>query len=150
MKKINEYRKLLGVQANASNAELKNVYRSLVKVWHPDRHLPDSPEHLEAEAKSKSIIEAYHFLLSIAPETIADALPAYTETITKSAVTKIEFENGLLTIRFADGSAYEYFGVPKAIYSNLVHAPAPTRYARRHIVHHFLYRQTAKTELAAV
>lgn len=150
MKKITEYRKLLNVNAAASNAELKSAYRALVKEWHPDRHLPDSAEHREAEAKSKAIIEAYHFLLSIAPETKAAALPAYTETVNTSALTKIDFENGILTISFADGSAYEYFGVPKTAYQNLVYAPAPTRYARRHIVHQFLYRQVSKKEFVEV
>ena len=68
MKKIVDYRKLLDVQEATELQELKSAYRSLMKTWHPDK-FQDSPESkLEAEEKSKTIIEAYHFLVSIAPE----------------------------------------------------------------------------------
>ena len=150
MKKISEYRKLLGVKAPATLSELKSVYRSLVKEWHPDRRTPGSPEHEEAELKSKAIIEAYHFLVSIAPETKAAGLAAYTATANTAAVTKITFEEGVLEICFADGSSYEYFGVPKDLYLKLVYAPVPTRFARRHISHSYLYRQATKKDLVDV
>ncbi len=150
MKQIGEYRKLLGSNSQTTLAELKSIYRSLVKEWHPDRHAPDSPEHLEAEAKSKAIIEAYHFLVSVAPETKAAGLAAYTVTTNTEQVTKIEFENKVLEIKFADGSSYEYFGVPKELYLKLIYAPVPTRFARRHIVHQFLYRQATKRDLVEV
>ncbi len=150
MKKISEYRKLLGVTATASLAELKSIYRQLVKEWHPDRHQPDSEEHAAAEAKSTAIIEAYHFLVSVAPETKAAGLPAYNATVAGAAVTKIEFEDKVLEIKFSDGSSYEYFGVPKDLYLKLVYAPVPTRFARRHIVHQFLYRQATKRDLVEV
>jgi len=150
MKKISEYRKLLGVKAPASLAELKSVYRSLVKEWHPDRRPIGSAEHEEAEHMSKAIIEAYHFLVSIAPETKAAGLSAYTATANTSAVTRITFENQILEIIFADGSSYEYFGVPKDLYLKLVYAPVPTRFARRHIAHTYLYRQASKRDLVDV
>ena len=150
MKKISEYRKLLGVKAPATLAELKSVYRTLVKEWHPDTRPIGSPEHEEAELKSKAIIEAYHFLVSIAPETKASGLAAYTATANTAAVTKITFEDQVLEITFADGSSYEYFGVPKDLYLKLVYAPVPTRFARRHIAHSFLYRQATKKDLVDV
>jgi curved DNA-binding protein CbpA len=150
MKKISDYRKLLGVNSQATLAELKSVYRSLVKEWHPDRHAPDSVEHSEAEHKSKAIIEAYHFLVSVAPETKAAGLEHYNATTNTSAVTRIEFEDKVLEITFADGSSYEYFGVPKDLYLKLIYAPVPTRFARRHIVHSFIYRQATKRDLVDV
>ena len=150
MKKISEYRKLLGVKAPATLSELKSVYRSLVKEWHPDLRPIGSPEHDEAEHKSKAIIEAYHFLVSVAPETKAAGLTAYTATANTAAVTKITFEDAVLEITFADGSSYEYFGVPKDLYLKLVYAPVPTRFARRHIAHSFLYRQATKRDLVDV
>ena len=150
MKKINEYRKLLGVKAPATLSELKSVYRGLVKEWHPDKHAPGSAEHEEAELKSKAIIEAYHFLVSIAPETKQAGLASYTETTNSAAVTKIEFENQVLEVCFSDGSSYEYFGVPKDLYMKLVYAPVPTRFVRRHIAHSYLYRQATKKDLVDV
>ena len=150
MKKISEYRKLLGVKANATLAELKTIYRNLVKEWHPDKRPPGSPEHAEAEQKSKAIIEAYHILVSIAPETKAAGLAAYTATAGTAAVTKITYENSVLEITYADGSSYEYFGVPKELYLKLVYAPVPTRFARRHIIHQFTYRQATKKDVVDV
>ena len=140
MKKIIGYRKLLGVSENAELQELKTVYRNLIKVWHPDK-FHDSPDlAADAEVKSKHIIEAYHFLVSIAPETRQASLPEYTLTTNSAAIKDFEYKNEILQISFSDGSSYEYFGVPKAIYVKLVNAPTPTRFARRHIYNSFLYR----------
>lgn len=150
MKKITEFRKLFGLGAAASLADLKSTYRRLVKEWHPDRHPPESEAHAEAELKSKEIIEAYHFLVSIAPETKAANLAAYTETANKAAVTRIEFEKQVLEVTYSDGSSYEYFGVSKELYNKMVYAPVPTRFARRHINHNFLYRQATKRDYVDV
>ena len=150
MKKISAARKLFGVTATATLAELKSIYRSKVKEHHPDKYAPGSPEHDAAEHLSKDIISAYHFLVSIAPETKAAGLAAYTASAASSAITKIDYDKELLEITFADGSSYEYFGVPKATYEKLVHAPSPTRFARRHIVQAFVYRQATKKDLVDV
>ncbi|GAB6142269.1 molecular chaperone DnaJ [Methylosoma difficile] len=54
-----DYYKLLGVDRNASDEELKKKYRSLAMKHHPDRNA-DNPE--AAEAKFKQIKEAYEVL----------------------------------------------------------------------------------------
>ena len=51
-----DYYKLLGVERNASDADIKKSYRSMAMKFHPDRN-KDNPE--AAEAKFKSIKEAY-------------------------------------------------------------------------------------------
>ncbi len=144
MKKIIGYRKLLGVSEQADLQELKTVYRNLMKTWHPDKFAGDEAAAEQAAAKGKHIIEAYHFLVSIAPETKAQNLAAYTATISQSAITDYEYKNETLQVVFADESSYEYFGVPKATYVKLVNAPAPARFARRHIFSSFPYRSTGK------
>jgi len=146
MKKIGEYRKLLGVTKAATLAELKTIYRNLVKEWHPDKFALDSEERHTAEEKSKTIIEAYHFLVSIAPETLALQAEGYNTTTNSSPIVEILFEEKVLEVRFADGSAYEYFGVPKELYIKFAHAPSPTRFGRRHIYQAFVYRQASKTD----
>jgi curved DNA-binding protein CbpA len=143
MKKIIGYRKLLGVGEKADLQELKTVYRNLMKNWHPDKQETEEQKE-EAEAKSRHIIEAYHFLVSIAPETRAETLAEYTLTTAASAITDYEYKNETLQIKFADGTSYEYFGVPKAIYVKLINAPAPTRFARRHIYTSYPYRVASK------
>ena len=145
MKRIGEYRKLLGVNKASQLSELKSIYRNLMKEWHPDKFQENEEEKLAAEEKSKKIIAAYHFLVSIAPETVAAALPDYTNTITLSAITDSKYEALILQITFADGSAYEYFGVPKDLYLKLVYAPSPGRFARRHIYPAFVYRKVTNT-----
>ena len=144
MKKINEYRKLLGVGEAAELKDLKTIYRNLMKDWHPDK-FADTHEHkLQAEEKSKHIIEAYHFLVSIAPETRLSNLDAYTLTTSTSGIEGFEYKSTVLQINFLDGSSYEYFGVPKAVYVKFVNAPAPGRFARRHIYSSFVYRSFNK------
>lgn len=144
MKKIVEYRKLLGVDKAAELQELKTVYRTLMKNWHPDKFTDSADSKLEAEEKSKTIIEAYHFLVSIAPETREQTLADYTLTTTTSSIADFEYKNQVLTINFLDGSIYEYFDVPKAIYVKLINADSPGRFARRHIYNAFVYRSTSK------
>jgi hypothetical protein len=144
MKKIVEYRKLLGVDKSAELQELKTVYRTLMKNWHPDKFTDSEDSKVEAEEKSKTIIEAYHFLVSIAPETREQTLADYTLTTTTSSIADFEYKNQVLTINFLDGSIYEYFDVPKAIYVKLINADSPGRFARRHIYNAFVYRSTSK------
>lgn len=54
-----DFYKLLGVERNASDAEIKKSYRSLAMKYHPDRNA-DNPE--AAEAKFKQVKEAYEIL----------------------------------------------------------------------------------------
>ncbi len=89
MKKITDYRKLLGVQKDAELKELKTIYRNLMKDWHPDKFQDSEEAKIEAETKSKEIIEAYHFLVSIAPETIALSMEEYASNGQVYAVSQI-------------------------------------------------------------
>jgi curved DNA-binding protein CbpA len=144
MKKIVDYRKLLGVNEDAELQELKTVYRSLMKTWHPDRFQESEESKLDAEEKSKTIIEAYHFLVSIAPETRSQSLAEYTTTTTTSNIADFEFKSQVLKITFLDGNEYEYFDVPKAVYVKLINADSPGRFARRHIYNEYVYRSLNK------
>ena len=146
MRKIIGYRKLLGVTEKAELQELKTVYRTLIKNWHPDKFHDNHELKTEAEAKSTRIIEAYHFLVSIAPETRSEYHAAYTLTTATAGIADFEYKGETLQINFSDGSVYEYFGVPKAIYTKLINAPAQARFARRHIYNSFVYRSVSKAE----
>lgn len=53
-----DYYEVLGVNKNASDAELKKAYRRLAMKYHPDRN----PDDAEAEAKFKEAKEAYEVL----------------------------------------------------------------------------------------
>ena len=149
MKKIVDYRKLMEVDKNADLQTLKSVYRTLMKIWHPAK-FTDSPDAKhEAESKSKTIIEAYHFLVSIAPETRNQSFAEYTITTTTSMIVDYEYHQQVLKVSFADGNVYEYFDVPKAVYVKLVNADSPGRFARRHIYNNFVYRSTSRIAASA-
>lgn len=142
-KKIAEYRKLLNVDKTATLKELKTIYRNCMKEDHPDT-IADLEERKNAEERSKNIIEAYHFLVSIAPETQEKNKDIYLQTTSAINIQDFYMDNGVLYISFLDGSNYEYFGVPKNTYIKMVNAESPSRFARRHIYTNFLYRSASK------
>ncbi len=148
MKKIVDYRKLLGVQKDAELKELKTIYRNLMKDCHPDKFQDSEEAKLEAEHRSKDIIEAYHFLVSIAPETLDLNKEEYNQTTASCGIADFTWEKQVLKVYFLDGSGYEYFEVPRAVYVKLVNADSPGRFARRHIFSVFPYRNIAKMESA--
>lgn len=144
MKKITDYKKLLQVSDSTTLADLRSSYKKLMKTWHPDRFIDNELAKQEAEAMSKDIIEAYHFLVSISPETLAETIELYKETTINSAIADFEYNKQVLKVEFVDGNAYEYFDVPKNTYIKLVNADSPGRFARRHIFNNFLYRSCSK------
>lgn len=144
MKRINEYKKLFDVEADTDLKTLKSTYRNLVKEWHPDKFQEDD-DKTEAELKSRQIIDAYHFLVSIAPETIAANREEYDQTITESNIADYRHKGLLLEVTFLDGTTYEYFGVPKNMYIKMVNTDKLMRFARRNIFNTYLYRKTKRS-----
>lgn len=63
------YYKILGLEKNASESDIKKAYRSLAMKWHPDKN-PDKKE--EAEKKFKEISEAYQILSDPQKKNIFD------------------------------------------------------------------------------
>jgi len=117
MKKIVDYRKLLGVNTDVELQELKTVYRSLMKTWHPDKFLESHEDKLAAEEKSKTIIEAYHFLVSIAPETRNQTLADYTLS-TNSGLLDYEYKFQVLTVIFSEAMLTNILMCPKRFTSS--------------------------------
>jgi DnaJ-class molecular chaperone len=144
MKRIVEYRRLLDITPDTDLGGLKSTYRNLMKEWHPDKYTNDDERKAEAEDKSKEIIEAYHFLVSIAPETQAFNLEAYTKTTSSSGIEDYSYNGQTLKITFQNGSVYEYFGIPKNIYNKFLNSSTLLRFARRHIFYAFTYRNVSK------
>ena len=144
MKRIVAARKLLAVEKGATLQELKTVYRNFMKEWHPDK-IQDNPEaKQEAEERSTAFIEAYHLLVSVAPETHEQQKEQYEQTMNSSRLIDFQYKGTTLIINFADGSCYEYFGLPKSVYNNLINSNTPDRFARRHIYHAYVYRKASK------
>jgi tetratricopeptide (TPR) repeat protein len=60
---INHAYEILGLEPGASQAQVKQAYRKLVKIWHPDR-FSNQKQKQEAEEKIKKINAAYNKLKS--------------------------------------------------------------------------------------
>ena len=109
MKSVVEHRKLLGVDKNVTLKELKTIYRNTMKDAHPDKFINDEAGKIEAEEKSKVVIEAYHFLVSINPETHEKNKEEYTITTAKSNIHDFYMDEQILKVEHLDGNHYEYF-----------------------------------------
>src|SRR4051812_24178803 len=98
MRKIVEYRKLMGADKDIRLNDLKTLYRNFMKEHHPDKFQDDDEKKALAEEKSKQVIEAYHTLVSIAAETREANLEAYTATIGASAIADMEYKGKRLRL----------------------------------------------------
>ncbi|WP_062058187.1 KTSC domain-containing protein [Aquimarina longa] len=145
MKRIKEYKKLFNVEKEIDLKTLKKSYRNLVKEWHPDKFQEGDVQKEEAEIKSRQIIDGYHFLVSIAPETKASNLEEYAITTSQSGIADYQHKGMLLEISFLDGTTYEYFGVPKTVYIKMMNSDKLYRFAKRNIFNSYLYRKSKKT-----
>lgn len=144
MKRIAEYKKLFGVEKEIELGPLKKSYRNLVKEWHPDKFRDNDEKKEEAEIHSRKIIDGYHFLVSMAPETKAANLEAYTKTIATSNIADYHHKGLLLEITFLDGTTYEFFGITKSVYLKMVNAGNLNRFAKRNIYPKYLHRQSKR------
>ena len=118
MDDLSKHYQLLGLKPGASPEEMKQAYRDLVKVWHPDRFLHDDRMRALAQDKLKEINGAYEMLKaqafqdSIAPEptaaretetTAAASSPARHRTAPWAAL-------GVLAFLVMAGAAILFFG----------------------------------------
>lgn len=89
-----DFYKVLGVERNASDEELKKAYRALAMKYHPDRNKDDK----EAEAKFKEISEAYDVMKDPQKKAAYDRFGSQA------------FENGGFRPGAAGGAGTEGFG----------------------------------------
>lgn len=144
MKRINEYKKLFGVEKEIDLKALKTSYRNLVKEWHPDKFQDGDERQEEAEVNSRKIIDGYHFLVSIAPETKAANIEEYTKTINEVGIEDFQHKGMVLEITYLDGNTYEYFGVDRKMYQKMINSDKLNRFAKRSIYPNYLYRKSKK------
>lgn len=148
MKRINQSKKLFRVESSINLKELKTTYRGLVKQWHPDK-FQDEKKKEEAGEESQRIIDAYHFLVSIAPETKETNLDEYATTITEAKIVDFHHKSLLLEVTFTDGTTYEYFGVNRKLYLKFANSKSLSNFGRRNIFNTYLYRKSKRAPLTA-
>ncbi len=142
MKRINEYKKLFNVEGDITLSTLKSSYRNLVKEWHPDKFQDGDEKAHEAELMSRKVIDGYHFLVSIAPETKEANLTEYTANIIESGIVDYKHKGLLLEVSFGNGMTYEYFGVQSNVFNKFHNSDKQVRFAKRNIFHSYLYRKS--------
>lgn len=148
MKRINEYKKLFKVDGSIDLKELKSTYRGLVKEWHPDK-FQDEEKKIEAGEVSVKIIDGYHFLISIAPNTREANLEEYVSTTIQSQVVDFQHKSMLLEVTFADGNTYEYFGVNRKLFNKFANSKSLNNFGKRNIFNSYVYRKIKKAEVMA-
>ncbi|MEX1193131.1 MAG: KTSC domain-containing protein [Brumimicrobium sp.] len=144
MKRINEYKKLFQVENEIKLSELKSTYRSLVKQWHPDKFQDGDPKQEEAKLMGQKVVDGYHFLVSIAPETHEANKEEYETIINECGIADFKHKGLLLEITFTDGSVYEYFGVNRGVFQKLVNSDKQVRFAKRSIYNSYTYRKSKR------
>jgi curved DNA-binding protein CbpA len=65
MQKDFDHYSVLDLKPGATTEELREAYRSLVRVWHPDRFTGDPAFQARAQEKLKQINLAYEFLIAL-------------------------------------------------------------------------------------
>lgn len=146
MKRIKQFRKVFESEEKSTLKELKSKYRNLVKEWHPDKFQAGDAKAEEAEQKSQEIIEAYHFLVSIAPETKEANKESYLKMLTECSMVDYHHKGMLLEVTFSSGATYEYFGVSEKLFHQMIHSDKPMRFGKRKVFNSFLYRQSKKED----
>ena len=141
MKRVKEFKKMFEVEGALDLKQLKKQYRNLVKEWHPDKFPNGGEKAEEAEAMSRRVIEGYHFLVSMAPETKEAQKEGYTELTTNSGIQDLQHKGLLLEITFLNGDTYEYFGVNGQLFNKFLNADNQYRFAKRKIFNSFTYRK---------
>ncbi|NES04258.1 MAG: J domain-containing protein [Okeania sp. SIO2F4] len=83
MDEINQYYKILELEPGASLEEVKEAYRDLAFVWHPDRFVQNSRLQARATVRLKEINEAYRklrYFLSNSQQQVAPTRPTPDQT----------------------------------------------------------------------
>lgn len=72
---IQRYYDILGLKPSATAEEIKEAYRDLATVWHPDRFPRDSRLRYKAQQRLKEINVAYEALSRLQPAAATAAAP---------------------------------------------------------------------------
>jgi hypothetical protein len=81
---MEEYYRILDISSSASEQEVKQAYRELVKIWHPDRFTHDAKLQKRTEKKLKEINEAYQCIIDELKNPYSRQVRKYQKTERKN------------------------------------------------------------------
>ena len=99
---IKQYYEVLGVSNHADIKEVKQVYRKLAKVWHPDNFHHDLQQQQQAEVKFKVIVEAYEVIKDYLEK--GKPLPKVSNISVKKANPDFHYQQGTI---YAEAEQYQ-------------------------------------------
>lgn len=116
---------ILEINKNATESEIKQAYKKLVKKYHPDKFI-DNPLRELAEEKLKEINDAYNFLMSNRNNNFSEEELLYSARIDIQNGNLAEAERKLNMVNKKTGEWYFLMGILNqnrgwydAAYSNL-------------------------------
>ncbi|MGF1495785.1 MAG: DnaJ domain-containing protein [Elainellaceae cyanobacterium] len=87
MTDLRRYYQILELELGASQSEIKQAYRTLAKLWHPDCFPGNPKKQREAEEQIKQLNEAYDFLKNQVETPPSSSHPASTSSPRKTTYT---------------------------------------------------------------
>lgn len=130
-----------------------------MKKCHPDKFPNDKQKNLDATENSKIINEAYRILKDYEPPNTKgqiDYSPHYAtkeskkgkqgivrERVKSSNIHSVGYESNeiILQIQFLDGGIYEYYGVQKDVFNELMKTESKGKFAIRYIYYSYRYER---------
>lgn len=142
--------RILGVTRNSTKEEIKKAYLREIKKWHPDKFQNEPEKALEAEAKSKAIIEAYGLLkdydLSTARSgnsvTFKDTFIRYRIRSLNVVAIGYNKQLNILEVMYRSGRIIQYFGVPETTFITTLQSEAKGKFINKNM--RFTGRQASK------
>jgi hypothetical protein len=112
--------RILGVTRNSTKEDIKKAYIREIKKWHPDKFQNEPEKALEADAKTKAIIEAYGLLKDYEPN------PVKRYRIRSLNVVSIAYNEQLniLAVWYSSGRVIQYPRVPETTFVRILQSEA--------------------------
>ncbi|MCB0634073.1 MAG: J domain-containing protein [Saprospiraceae bacterium] len=107
-----DYYKILGVDKQASDKDIKKAYRKLATKYHPDKN----PDNKAAEDKFKEITEAYEVLSDPEKRKKYEQLGANWEAFQQSGFDPSQYQQGSPFGRGAGGHTFVFEGDPSEFF----------------------------------
>ena len=90
MNDISQWYGVLGVSRTASIKTIKEAYRELAQLWHPDRYVDDPELKARAEEEIKEINQAYGEIKAYLASKLNGGKEVESETISKTKIKQTQ------------------------------------------------------------
>jgi curved DNA-binding protein CbpA len=168
--KLDDYLTVLAINGYCDAGILKNKYRSLIKIYHPDKHYNDKKVMEEATEKCIEINNAYEYLseyIELNGPIDQSIESDYDYYEVRHIHDKVEFSPGFpdphvfeyfvkssamlscgysmsnryLYIKFRHSVVYRYYNVPQNVFFDLLNSKSHGKFSHRFIYKNYKYER---------